>query len=50
VDWIEEVIGEGKDRMMVRHTYRATVEAKIMQNNEKHFCLTENLPLMTEPL
>jgi len=50
VDWIEEVIGEGEERMMVQHTDRTMVEAKIMQNNEKRFRLTENLPPMIEPL
>jgi len=50
VDWIEEVTGEGEERTTVRHTDRTTVEAKIMQNNEKCFLLTENSPPMTEPL
>jgi len=40
MDWIKEVIGEGEERMTVQHTNRATVEAKIMQNNEKHFPLS----------
>jgi len=50
VDWIEEVIGESDERRTVQYTDRATVEDKIMQNNEKHFWLTENLPPMIEPL
>jgi len=28
VDWIKEVIGEGEERMMVRHMDRTTVEAR----------------------
>jgi len=50
MDWIEEVIGEGEERMTVQHMDRTTVEAKIMQNNEKCFSLTENSPPMIEPL
>jgi len=50
VDWIEEVVGEGAERATVRYTDQAMVEAKIMQNNEKRFRLTEGSPPMTEPL
>jgi len=50
VDWIEENISKGNEMTMIQYTNRATVEDKIMKNNEKRFWLTENMPPLMEPL
>lgn len=50
IDWIEVEEGEGDDRRFVRYSDKASVEQKIMENNEARFRLTETTPPMTEPL
>jgi hypothetical protein len=46
VDWIEVE----EDGFMTQYDDQATIEWKIMENNEQHFQMTETTPPMQEPL
>ena len=41
---------EGTDPILIWHSDKDTVEARIMENNEKWFWLTESTPPMNKPL